>query len=51
MRVASGRGLVRFILSWGPDVEVLDPPSLCKEIARAHEQSLLRYAGEETQGS
>jgi predicted DNA-binding transcriptional regulator YafY len=50
MRVASGRGLVRFILSWGPDVEVLAPPSLRREIARAHEQALLRYADEETQG-
>ncbi|PYS80603.1 MAG: hypothetical protein DMF67_19870 [Acidobacteria bacterium] len=49
MRVASGRGLVRFILSWGPDVEVLAPPSLRREIARAHEQALLRYADEETQ--
>ncbi len=42
MRVASGRGLVRFILSWAPDVEVLEPSVLREEVARAHRQSLTR---------
>jgi predicted DNA-binding transcriptional regulator YafY len=41
MRVARGRGLVRFILSWSPDVEVLEPLELRREIASAHKQSLL----------
>ncbi len=40
MRVARGRGLVRFILSWSPDVEVLEPPDLRHEIIAAHKQSL-----------
>jgi predicted DNA-binding transcriptional regulator YafY len=48
MRVASGRGLLRFILSWGPDVEVLSPPELRREIASAHKQTLARYADDET---
>ncbi|MEW6730271.1 MAG: WYL domain-containing protein [Acidobacteriota bacterium] len=40
MCVARGRGLERFILSWSPDVEVLDPPELRKRIAELHYQSL-----------
>jgi predicted DNA-binding transcriptional regulator YafY len=47
MCVASGRGLVRFILSWGPDVEVLSPDSLRREIARAYTHALLRYDDDE----
>lgn len=47
MRVASGRGLVRFIISWGPDVEVLAPPSLRREIVQAHRQALMRYDDDE----
>ncbi len=46
MRVASGRGLVRFILSWGPDVEVLSPEQVRAEVKEAHRQALSRY-GEE----
>jgi predicted DNA-binding transcriptional regulator YafY len=46
MRVASGRGLVRFILGWGPEVEVLAPPDLRREIAQAYRNALARYAGE-----
>jgi len=42
MRVASGRGLVRFILSWSPDVEVLEPEEVRREVAEAHKQSLAR---------
>jgi predicted DNA-binding transcriptional regulator YafY len=42
MRVAGGRGLVRFILSWSPDVEVLEPSALREEVARAHRQALAR---------
>ncbi|HWT04012.1 MAG TPA: WYL domain-containing protein [Pyrinomonadaceae bacterium] len=46
LRVASGRGLSRFILSWGPDVEVLSPPALRQEIAQAHRDALTRYDGD-----
>ena len=46
MRVARGRGLVRFILSWSPDVEVLEPPELRREIIAAHKQSLARLSTE-----
>jgi proteasome accessory factor B len=42
MRVARGRGLVRFILSWTPDIEVLEPDELRHEIADVHRQSLTR---------
>jgi predicted DNA-binding transcriptional regulator YafY len=42
MRVARGRGLVRFILSWSPDIEVLEPPELRREVAAAYQQSLAR---------
>ena len=49
MRVAGGRGLVRFILGWGPDVEVLSPPELRDEVARAQRLAILRVedTGEE----
>jgi Predicted transcriptional regulator len=43
MQVASGRGLVRFILSWAPDVEVLSPASVRREVAEAHRRALVRY--------
>lgn len=33
LRVARGRGLERFILSWLPDIEVISPPELRREIA------------------
>lgn len=36
MRVARGRGLVRFILSWAPEVEVIEPEEVCREVAAAH---------------
>lgn len=42
MRVASGRGLVRFILSWAPDVDVLSPASVRREVAEAHRRALAR---------
>lgn len=45
MRVASGRGLNRFILGWGPELEVLSPPELRREIAEAHSQAQARYTG------
>ena len=32
MRVARGRGLERFILSWLPDIEVIAPTELCQKI-------------------
>lgn len=42
MRVAGGRGLVRFVLSWAPDVEVLAPDELRREVAAAHHRALAR---------
>lgn len=33
LRVARGRGLERFILSWLPDIEVISPPELRSKIA------------------
>lgn len=47
MHVAGGRGLLRFILSWGPDVEVLAPPELRREVAAACKHALSHYAGDE----
>jgi predicted DNA-binding transcriptional regulator YafY len=38
MRVAGGRGLVRFILSWLPEIEVLSPASLRDEIQKICQQ-------------
>lgn len=46
MRVARGRGLVRFVLSWTPDVEVLEPDALRREVSEAHRQSLARFGGD-----
>lgn len=46
MCVAGGRGLVRFILSWAPDVEVLEPDDLRREVAEAHRQALARSPDE-----
>ncbi|MGH9969287.1 MAG: helix-turn-helix transcriptional regulator [Pyrinomonadaceae bacterium] len=43
MRVAGGRGLLRFILGWGDQVEVLAPESLRQEVAEAHQGALGRY--------
>jgi predicted DNA-binding transcriptional regulator YafY len=40
MRVARGRGLVRFILSWAPDVEVLLPDSVRREVSNALRRGL-----------
>lgn len=42
MTVARGRGLVRFILSWAPDIEVLDPPELQGEVDDALRMALSR---------
>jgi predicted DNA-binding transcriptional regulator YafY len=47
MHVAGGRGLLRFILSWGPDVEVLAPPALRLEVTAAYKEALARCAGDE----
>lgn len=48
MRVAQGRGLVRFILSWTPDVEVLSPIELRREIAAAHRRAFENLNRHET---
>jgi predicted DNA-binding transcriptional regulator YafY len=45
MRVAGGRGLVRFILSWSPEVEVLAPEEVREAVAKAHRQALERDGG------
>jgi predicted DNA-binding transcriptional regulator YafY len=42
MEVARGRGLVRFILSWAPGVEVLSPPELRNKVAETLRQALAR---------
>lgn len=47
MRVARGRGLVRFILSWLPDIEVLAPDELRREVAETLRQAQARCGGEE----
>jgi predicted DNA-binding transcriptional regulator YafY len=44
MTVARGRGLVRFILSWMPDVEVLSPTELRAEIRETLQKSVQRNA-------
>jgi proteasome accessory factor B len=47
MEVARGRGLVRFILSWAPEVEVMEPEELRRQVAEAHRQALARGGGGE----
>jgi predicted DNA-binding transcriptional regulator YafY len=46
MRVAGGRGLLRFILSWGPGVEVLNPTSVRNEVIDSYNQTIERYKNE-----
>jgi predicted DNA-binding transcriptional regulator YafY len=46
LRVARGRGLIRFILSWLPDIEVLAPASLRQEVADVLRQSTARNTPE-----
>lgn len=43
MRVAGGPGLIRFILSWGAGVEVLEPVSLRKQVAESHMRAARQY--------
>lgn len=43
MRVAEGRGLERFVLSWLPDVEVLFPLDLRHKIAEIQQTALNRH--------
>jgi predicted DNA-binding transcriptional regulator YafY len=43
LSVARGRGLVRFILSWLPDIEVLAPPELRREIAEILQRGAERH--------
>lgn len=44
MRVASGRGLLRFVLSWGDEVEVIAPDELRQEVKQTYEKSLALYS-------
>ena len=46
MRVASGRGLVRFILSWVPDIEVLSPTELRCEVVAALQTASAMHAAD-----
>jgi predicted DNA-binding transcriptional regulator YafY len=43
MRVAGGRGLVRFVLSWLPDIEVLAPDELRAEIKNVLQSGLKNF--------
>ena len=43
MRVASGRGLIRFILSWLPDIEVVSPKELREEIRQILQNGLENF--------
>jgi predicted DNA-binding transcriptional regulator YafY len=45
LRVAGGRGLERFILSWSPDIEVLDPPELRTAILAASRRMVEHFSG------
>lgn len=46
MRVARGRGLERFILSWMPFIEVISPEEVRKQVAEAARKGLARNIGE-----
>jgi predicted DNA-binding transcriptional regulator YafY len=43
MRVASGRGLIRFILSWLPDIEVLSPAEIRQEVVNELDSAISRF--------
>lgn len=43
MRVASGRGLERFILGWLPDIEIVSPKELKEEIKRTLLKGLEKF--------
>jgi predicted DNA-binding transcriptional regulator YafY len=43
LTVARGRGLERFILSWLPDIEVLEPAELRQQIAKVLRQASARF--------
>lgn len=43
MRVANGRGLIRFILSHLPNIEVVSPPELKAEVRRVLEEGLKKF--------
>jgi proteasome accessory factor B len=44
MRVASGRGLLRFVLSWGNEVEILAPKELRQQLAETYKRALALYS-------
>lgn len=44
MCVASGRGLLRFVLSWGDEVEVISPAELRQQVKQTYEKSLALYS-------
>jgi predicted DNA-binding transcriptional regulator YafY len=44
MRVAGGRGLLRFILSWGDGVEVLHPTELRQQVEEVYKKALIPYS-------
>ena len=43
LRVARGRGLIRFILSWLPDVEVVSPIEIREEVRQVLQQGLEKF--------
>jgi predicted DNA-binding transcriptional regulator YafY len=43
MRVARGRGLIRFILSHLPNIEVVSPPEIRDEVRRTLDESLKNF--------
>lgn len=43
MRVANGRGLVRFILSWVPEIEVISPVDLRNEVLSELESAIEKF--------
>jgi len=44
MRVARGRGLIRFILSWLPDIEVVSPPEIREEVKNVLNKGLENFS-------
>ena len=44
LTVARGRGLIRFILSWVPEIEILSPPDIRNEVVAALRQGLKSHA-------
>ena len=46
LRVARGRGLERFILSWLPDIEIISPPELRSKVAELLQHGQQRHTAQ-----